>query len=398
MKILVLGGAGMMGSGTARDLVSPLSAGVERVTVADVSAEHVRSVCDAIGDLRLHPVEIDVRNTAALRRLIGAADICINAVPTFAGHQMDIFHACLEARRPYVDYGGLGIWTVRQKAEHEAWVRAGVPAVLGLGADPGISNLTCRAVADRLDTIESIRLYWAAATVGEENPVLVPPYSIATVLGEYAYPSRQFVDGELREVPPQSGRETMDLPPPFGRREFMHTLHSEPLTVPFAEGIREKGIREFTWKLSLPPAEHEAWVGLVKAGFGDFDDAVTVPGGTVRPIDVLNAVVFRNIERNRDRMPAQDTYQLHFAVGEGTRAGRAHRVRCEVADSPDPLYEGYVDAATSMGASIGAQLVLRSPPRPGVWGPEECFDVSAFFAELEKRRFRVSITEGAAAG
>jgi saccharopine dehydrogenase-like NADP-dependent oxidoreductase len=397
MRILILGGAGMMGSGTARDLVSAQSTGVERVLVADTSLERARAACRAAGgDPRLEPVALDVTDAAGLGRLIAAADLCINAVPTFAGHQMAIFEACLAARRPYIDYGGLGIFTVRQKAEHQRWMAAGVPAVLGLGADPGISNLACKTVAERLDTIDRINLYWAATTIGSEVPVLVPPYSIATVLAEFAHPSKQFLDGKLVEVPPQSGREVLDLPEPFGRTEFIHTLHSEPLTVPFAKGIADKGIREFTWKLSLPRAEHEIWASLVKAGFGDFDDPVTVPGGTVKPIDVLNAVVFRNIERNRARIPSQHTYQMHFAIGRGSKAGKPMIVRCAVTDAPDPIYDGYVDAATSMGASIGAQLMLRQPIVPGVWGPEEYFDTAVFFAELEKRHFKVEIRAEAA--
>lgn len=395
MKILILGGAGMMGSGTARDLVSAQSNGVEKVIVADTTLERARAACRTVGDPRLEPAAIDVGDAGATRRLIERADLCINAVPTFAGHQMAIFDSCLAARRPYVDYGGLGIFTVRQKARHEEWLAAGVPAVLGLGADPGVSNLTCKAVAERLDTIDRINLYWAATSRGPENPVLVPPYSVATVLGEYAHHSKQFLDGRLVEVPPQSGKEIIDLPEPFGRTEFMHTLHSEPLTVPFAKGIADKGIREFTWKLSLPKAEHEAWVGLAKAGFGDFDDPVTVPGGTVKPIDVLNAVIFRNIERNRAHIPAQETWQIHFAIGRGTRSGNPATVHCAVTDAPDPLYDGYIDAATSMGASIGAQLMLRQPKVPGVWGPEEYFDTAAFFAELEKRHFKVEIADGA---
>src|SRR4029434_1702947 len=98
--------------------------------------------------------------------------------------------------------------------------------------------------AERLDTVDRINLYWAATLVGEENPVLVPPYSVSTFLGEYANPSMQFLDGSLTEVAPQSGKETLLLPEPWGRTEFMYTQHSEPLTVPFAARIREQAIRD----------------------------------------------------------------------------------------------------------------------------------------------------------
>ena len=58
---------------------------------------------------------------------------------------------------------------------------------------------------------------------------------------------------------------------------------------------------------------------------------------------------------------------------------------------PDPMYRDYVDAATSMNASIAAQLLLAGAARPGVWAPEEIFDVPAYFAEMRKRNFRISL-------
>ena len=109
---------------------------------------------------------------------------------------------------------------------------------------------------------------------------------MSTVLAEYAHPSTQFLEGKHVTCAPMGGVEVLDLPAPWGRCEFMYSPHSEQLTVPLAEGIAEKGIREFTWKLHLPHREHEAWVGLVKAGFGDFNTPVEVNGVSVRPLDL----------------------------------------------------------------------------------------------------------------
>lgn len=391
MNIVILGGAGLMGSGTVRDLVSPLSNGVERVVVADTSQERMDALLAELKDSRLESVLLDVTDRQSTLMLLRDADLCINAVPTFAGHQMQIFDYCLEARVPYVDYGGMGVYTVKQKQQHQQWQEQGGTAVLGLGADPGMSNMICKAVAERLDTIDKINLYWAASLTGDENPVLVPPYSESTVLGEYANNSHQFLDGELREVGPLTGTEFIDLPEPWGRTEFMYSQHSEPLTVPFAEGFKDKGIREFTWKLSLPEREHEAWVGLVKAGFGDFDDPLNVKGVEVKPVDFLQALIRRNIDRNGDKIPEQEGYEIHFARGEGIRNGLRTKVECIVIAKPDPLYDAYNDAATSMNVSIGAQLLLRNALKPGVWGPEEYFNVEEYFAEVKKRHFHVEL-------
>lgn len=391
-SLVVLGGAGMMASGTIKDLVSNLSDAPDRIIVADRDAGDCRALIERLGgDGRLEARAIDAADRSALVALLRGADICLNGVPTFAGHQMTIFEACLEAGCHYIDYGGMGVYTVKQKARHDDWRRAGLTAILSLGSDPGLSNILCRAVADRLDHIDRINLYWAAEVEGPLNPVLVPPYNVATLLGEYANNSRQFLDGRLVDVLPQSGFETIDLPPPWGPTVFMFTQHSEPLTVPFADGISNKGIKEFTWKLHLPREDHDTWVGLVRAGFGDFDDAVEIAGQRIKPADFLAALVARNMRRNAERIPERATRELHFAIGRGMRGGIATRVTCSAALAPSALHEGYIDAGTSMCASVGLQLARRMTLRPGVWAPEEVFDPAVFFAELKPRGFEISI-------
>jgi hypothetical protein len=283
----------------------------------------------------------------------------------------------------------MGIYTVQQKAWHERFRERGVMAVIGLGADPGLSNVLCRTVADRFESIEKINLYWTATKIGPPFDVLIPPYSLSTLLAEYHHPSQQFLDGQLREVGPRQGVETLQLPEPFGRTTFMFSQHSEPLTVPFAAGIAEKGIREFTWRLALPAQDHQAWTALISAGFGDFDEPIEVKGSSVKPLDVLEAL----LKRRRSRVPEPDfeSHELHFAVGLGTCQGKRTRVEARVQGGPDPLYEGYVDAGTSMNMSIGIGQIARLGLRPGCWAPEEYFEPAAYLAEVSRRRFRVSV-------
>jgi lysine 6-dehydrogenase len=393
MIITILGGAGFMGAGIVRDLISDRAIiDITTIRICDTSRPRMEALVTELGDARLELVDLDVTNPALLASAISGADICINCVPTLAGHQMVIFEAAFAAPVPYVDLGGLGTYTVKQIAEHERFKAAGMTAVTGIGADPGMSNVICRAVADELDEIDLINLYWAAELVGDENPILVPPYSVSTVLAEYAHPSTQFLDGKHVTCAPMTGIEVIDLPEPWGRCEFMYSPHSEQLTVPLAEGISEKGIKEFTWKLHLPHREHEAWVGLVKAGFGDLDATVEVNGVQVKALDVLTKVIQLNIDKNGERIPEQQSHEIHFAIGRGRKNGEPRTVRCDVIVTPDAMYDGYVDACTSMNASIAAQLILKYPKKPGVFAPEGYFDAATYFPELEKRKFRISKT------
>lgn len=147
---------------------------------------------------------------------------------------MNIFNACLEARRPYLDLGGLGIFTRKQKELHEKFVKRDVQAVLGMGSAPGFTNVLAKCCAEQLDKVEKLNVYWAGKYVGPESPVFVPPYNILTLISEYADTNMQYMDGEYREMPPLSGGQFMDLPQPFGRSEFVHTSHSETATIPGA--------------------------------------------------------------------------------------------------------------------------------------------------------------------
>jgi lysine 6-dehydrogenase len=392
VRIAIFGGAGLMGSGVIRDLISERAiCAISFIKICDLAAEPIDRLIAELGDPRLSKCVLDVGDGAQMRVALADVDLCVNAVPTLAGFQMAIFEAALAGGVRYLDLGGLGVFTVKQKAAHERFKVAGVTAVIGAGSDPGMSNVICRLVANELDSIERINLYWACERFGPESPVLTAPYSLSTVLAEYARPSIQFLEGRHQEVAPLTGWETIDLPEPWGPTEFMYSPHSEQLTVPLADGIRDKGIQEFTWRLHLPRREHEAWVGLIKAGFGEFDEPVTSNGIAVKPLDFLQAVMTRNLERKRDTIPVQTSHEIHFAIGHGSKDGLPVRVQCDVIIEPNAMYDAYVDAGTSMNASIAAQLMLTSAAKPGVWAPEEFFDVARYLEELRKRKFQVRV-------
>src|ERR1019366_8377391 len=111
----------------------------------------------------------------------------------------------------------------------------------------------------------------------------------------------------------------------------------------------------------------------------------------VCPLDLLQAVIDRNIQRNGSRIPAQESHEMHFVIGHGTRHGKRCRVTCRVIGHPHPLYDDYVDAGTSMCMSVGVQQILKRELRPGVWAAEEYFNVEEFFAEMRKRHFTIEL-------
>ena len=65
MKILVVGGAGAMASGTVRDLASPLHTRITEIVIADQSIERCRALVAAISDPRLKAMGAVLLATAA---------------------------------------------------------------------------------------------------------------------------------------------------------------------------------------------------------------------------------------------------------------------------------------------------------------------------------------------
>ncbi|KXB04685.1 hypothetical protein AKJ49_01820 [candidate division MSBL1 archaeon SCGC-AAA382A03] len=394
MDIIVLG-CGSVGSGVVRDLVSDQSDDVDRVIVSDFREEEANKLVSELGDDRLEVEVCDVSNTAQTRELLDGKDVCVNCIPTRAGYQMDIMKTALKAKCPYVDIGGLYHTTLKQKKLHEDFAKAGVPALLGMGAAPGSTNILAKRGADRFEKVSKIEMYAAWRDFGPESPVFVPPYSILTLLDEYSEESIQYIDGEFKSLPPCSGEKVVDFPDPIGKMECFHTIHSEPATVP--NSFEDKGVEEVTWRLGVPESLDNVMRSLISVGFGS-KKPLELENASIEPEKFLQSLIWRNIKENEDKIPEPESleeaqvYGIHRAIIEGTNGGEFDTIYVDIIQEPHKIYEGYSGALTDMSASIGAQIVGQGKVDPGVWAPEECINPQEYFEELKKRKFIIRET------
>ncbi|HEY4667910.1 MAG TPA: saccharopine dehydrogenase NADP-binding domain-containing protein, partial [Anaerolineales bacterium] len=107
IRIVVLGGAGIVGRAIAADLARQ----VDQVVVADLDPEAARAAADRAGAIA-EPTSVDVRDRAGLVRVLQGAAACVNSVNYY--FNLDVMQACLEAGVPYLDLGGLFHMTRRQ--------------------------------------------------------------------------------------------------------------------------------------------------------------------------------------------------------------------------------------------------------------------------------------------
>lgn len=380
MKVVVLGGAGAMGQVIVRDLAA--SQPVDEVVVADLSLERAEKLKRHIGSDKIKTAYADLTNKSVLVGVLKGANVVINSTPY--QFNVAVMEAAIEAGSHYVDLGGLFHTTKKQLELDEKFKKANLLAVLGIGAAPGMTNVMAAHAAHDLDRVESIEMVVAGVDfVPSSHPFLVP-YSLETILDEYALEPWVFEDGKFQAKPPMSGETLVEMPEPVGKVKAFLTLHSEIATLPLTFG--NKGIRLVTYKLGLPTEFHERAKFLVELGFGankpiKFEDGSS--SATLNPRKVLAKMI--------EQHPVPDTDPNDCEVVRvdvrGTRSGRPALVRMESMIYSHPEWKvscGALD--TGVPPSIVAQMIaLNVIQQRGVLPPEQCVPSELFFVELAKR-------------
>src|SRR3989304_2748992 len=154
MRVVVLGGAGMMGRVAVHDLVESFGA---MVTIADANVSAARHLADSIGAGKVDVRPVDVNDPSALDSALNGHDCALNAVNYY--HNLAVMEGCLRKGVSYVDLGGLFHMTRRQLALDAEFRDADLTAVVGVGADPGITNVQAARAARDLPTVHRIRIY-----------------------------------------------------------------------------------------------------------------------------------------------------------------------------------------------------------------------------------------------
>jgi saccharopine dehydrogenase (NAD+, L-lysine-forming) len=131
-------------------------------------------------------------------------------------------------RAHYIDLAG---YPEVQMKQNSKWKRAGLLAILGMGEDPGLSNVLARCGADLLDQVREIRIRDGETSISETYP-FVALFAPEVFLEEAVSPARYFEDGELKTKASMSGREIYPFPLPIGDMPVYSMDHEEVHTLP----------------------------------------------------------------------------------------------------------------------------------------------------------------------
>ena len=387
MKIIVLGGGGMMGCIAVQDLAR--SEAVDEVVIADLSLERADQVAAYLDSPKISQVQVDVSDHDALVGMLRGADCCLNATVYY--FNLEVMGACLEAGVHYTDLGGLFHGTQKQLLLHDRFQAAGLSAVLGVGSAPGVPNVQARYAADRLDTIDYIRIYDGIKPPPPE--VVAFSYAVPTIVDELTLPPMVYRDGEFVACEPLSEFEDYWFAPPLGLLPMHLSLHSEVATLPVS--FRDKGVREVFFKINywgMAPETVNKVKVLADFGFAG-REPVHIGDQSVAPRDLLVTLMSKYVPpltsflEPPKNQPPDWTKEIVTEV-KGMRLGKPVTYRLGTLTVKGALPTGVVP-------SVVAQWLAQGRIQPGVYPPELALEPEPFFRELEARGIvtRVTTTE-----
>jgi lysine 6-dehydrogenase len=380
MKIAVLGGAGLMGRITVRDLLE--NPDIDRVTVGELHRKAAQTILGNLKDKRLVVEGIDIRQKEKLVALLSGHDVVINSSPYILN--LEVMNACIEAGVHYLDLGGLFKFTQRQLELHDEFKKHRLSAVLGCGSTPGTTNVMAGYAVSKMDEVESVEVKIGCADFARIESPLTPPYTMDTILDEFSMNPIIFDGGKFREVPPLSGEEEVLFPAPVGAVTACYTIHSEVATFPLS--FKKKGIKRASFRISFPKAFYDKMKFLAELGFASETKRI-IHGAEIAPRKFLLSFL------NELPQPEGDPDDCDVIRVEARGKKNGLRVECRMESIVRPHSRWKVSAGaldTGVPASIIAQMIAQGQIKErGVFPPEVCVDPEAYFKELASREMNV---------
>ena len=392
MRILLVGAGGV---GAAFAAIAARRDFFEQIVVADY--DRLRAERAAAADERYVAAQLDAssaESVAALAREHRATHV-MNAVdPRFV---MPIFEGAFAAGADYLDmamslshphpespYSRVGVKLGdEQFAKAGEWEQAERLALVGIGVEPGLSDVFARYAADHLfREIDELGTRDGANLTVEGpdgSPAFAPSFSIWTTIEECLNPpviwqaDRRDVDGGWFTTEPFSEPEVFDFPEGIGPVECVNVEHEEVLLMP-----RWVDAKRVTFKYGLGNEFIEVLKTLHRLGL-DRTDKVRVGGVEVSPRDVV-AACLPDPATLGGRMRGKTCAGL-WVTGTGTDGSPRSTYLYHVVDNEWSMREyGHqcVVWQTAVNPVVALELLARGTWKgSGVLGPE-AFDARPF--------------------
>jgi saccharopine dehydrogenase-like NADP-dependent oxidoreductase len=226
MKVLVLGGAGDIGSAIGEILCS---LNVDEVVLGDVNqakAEEVSKTLRSKG-YEVYASKVDALKIDSLREASKGVDVVVNAVGPFYKYGFNITKNLIDADLNFVDVCDDYDAAEKILGLNELAVKKKLSGITGLGWTPGLSNILALEASRRIGELDYVHIYWVGSAA-DSRGLAVVMHLFHALIGRVP----MYLGGEYAYVDAGSGGVNVEFPKPIGAIKLYYTGHPEPITIP----------------------------------------------------------------------------------------------------------------------------------------------------------------------
>jgi len=390
-KVIVLGGCGQVGSVAVRTLV--VSDDFSEVVIGDFNIERAHELVAEIGSDKLSAVKVDAGDPNSIKSAISGCDLVLNCVGPFYRTVLTIMKAVIESGIDYVDISD-DVSVIGDMFDmDEAAKQAGICALIGMGASPGVTNLIAKLAADYLlDEVDSIDIYHTHGGEPEEGPgVIGHRFHCMSV------DCPMFLDGELKYVKffEEDGialREKVDFHGIGKDIQVYPYPHPEQVTIPrFIKANR------VTNKGSVLPLEYYDLIkDMCRLGLSS-EEPLEVKDQTIVPYDFAIAYILRERDRILQRTNFGEQRGSMTIAVVGKKDGKRFHYLFKSSHSGGK--RSGLGLSTGIPAAVGTILMQQGKiTKKGVLPPEGCVNPVDYFRLAAKYNELIRGTETRAPG
>ncbi len=387
-KILVLGGAGHIGSVIVSELqhLDPTA----EITIGDKNIGKAKETAETIGG-NINTLHVDAASEDSLVKAIKGFDVAVSALGPFHRFGAPVLKAALRAGVKFVDINDDYDATEEALKLHEEAQKRKITAIIGLGATPGITNLLAWYGAQKLDEVFEIRTYWIWTAIDPTmGPAIVDHYFhvITGMIPTYK-------NGEWVMIKALSEPEHFEFPEPIGVWEVAHAGHPEPITIPRYIKVKNVCNKGGVWPSDLNDvAKIFSSLGLtslkeIKVGDHTFKAreiavAITLALSEITPPEETEKSIGPLYERLGD-------YALGgvglATVVKGVKEGKEHIIKYRIACKD-------AAKATALPAALAAlELAKAKDVKAGVYPPEANIISVEKLVDSIKKEIKIELAE-----
>lgn len=356
---------------------------VDDLTLADIRTEAAEALSKRLGKDNISIRKVNGTEASALKDLLKTADLVIASMPWRLNRI--VMEMAAKVGCDYLDFGMPFDSTIEPdyKKYEKMCKDAGIRALIGMGMEPGTSDVFAMHAAKKLDRVDEAHVYDGDSSSVEGMEFFIT-WSPIDMFDETSVPAAVFRNGKIEFIPPLSSKRYFDFPEPLGRLPVYKTNHDETYFMPM--GI--KTLKHASFNIFIDDNFAQAATIFRKYGLLG-TEPIDVKGTKVVPRDVIVALT-PEPTKFADRIKGIAGFVVEVI---GIKNGKKAKVSVWTMTDYEKAYREYHTNATGYmvgtGGAVSAEMLIDGEVKGNGFVIPEYLDTESYLNRLRGKGIEV---------